>query len=64
MPGDGDTLTTTVLTDETTYSVKPDRAEPVRKFTWRELSKLNQPHNAHVAVRGKVDLRFNNGVDP
>ena len=26
----------------------------VRKFTWQELSKLNQRHNAHVAVRGKV----------
>lgn len=25
-----------------------------RKFTWRELSKLNGRHNAHVAVRGKV----------
>lgn len=25
-----------------------------RKFTWKELSKLNEPHNAHVAYRGKV----------
>ncbi|XP_068697352.1 uncharacterized protein [Montipora foliosa] len=25
-----------------------------RKFTWQELSALNQMHNAHVAVRGKV----------
>ncbi|XP_015777022.1 PREDICTED: acyl-lipid (8-3)-desaturase-like isoform X1 [Acropora digitifera] len=25
-----------------------------RKFTWEELSSLNQKHNAHVAVRGKV----------
>lgn len=25
-----------------------------RTFTWKELSKLNQRHNAHVAVRGKV----------
>ena len=25
-----------------------------RKFTWKELSKLNSRHNAHVAVRGKV----------
>ena len=24
------------------------------KFTWKELSKLNEPHNAHVAYRGKV----------
>ena len=23
-------------------------------FTWKELSKLNKPHNAHVAYRGKV----------
>ena len=29
-------------------------ASGVRKFTWEELSKLNEPHNAHVAVRGKV----------
>ena len=28
-----------------------------RKFTWRELSKLNEPHNAHVAYRGKVSCR-------
>ena len=28
----------------------------VRKFTWKELSKLNEPHNAHVAYRGKVSL--------
>ena len=25
-----------------------------RKFTWEELVSLNQKHNAHVAVRGKV----------
>ena len=25
-----------------------------RKFTWKELSQLNRPENAHVAVRGKV----------
>ena len=30
---------------------------PTRKFTWRELSKLNEPHNAHVAYRGKVSQR-------
>ena len=31
------------------------RSEPgLRKFTWEELSKLNQRHNAHVAARGKV----------
>ena len=27
---------------------------PVKKFTWKELSLLNTPENAHVAVRGKV----------
>ena len=26
----------------------------VRKFTWKELGKLNERHNAHVAYRGKV----------
>ena len=30
------------------------REKPVRQFTWRELSKLNGRHNAHVAYRGKV----------
>lgn len=25
-----------------------------RTFTWKELSKLNERHNVHVAVRGKV----------
>ena len=31
-----------------------DPLQPVTKFTWEDLSKLNRPHNAHVAVRGKV----------
>ena len=31
-----------------------DSLRPVAKFTWEDLSKLNRPHNAHVAVRGKV----------
>lgn len=25
-----------------------------RQFTWEELVSLNQKHNAHIAVRGKV----------
>ena len=29
----------------------------VRKFTWKELSQLNKPENAHVAVRGKVRFK-------
>ena len=49
MPGDGDELT---AADRTT-AVRS--SEPgARQFTWEELSKLNQRHNAHVAVRGKV----------
>ena len=28
--------------------------EVPRKFTWKELSRLNEPHNAHIAYRGKV----------
>ncbi len=28
-----------------------------RSFTWKELSKLNTPQNAHVAVRGKVSAQ-------
>ena len=26
----------------------------ITQFTWEELSSLNEEHNAHVAVRGKV----------
>ena len=45
MPGDGDEVRAS------------ERREPgVRKFTWEELSKLNERHNAHIAVRGKVGL--------
>ena len=31
-----------------------DSRNSPRRFTWQELSQLNQRHNAHVAVRGKV----------
>ena len=54
MPGEGD-YTDTVREDKTS-TVNGDKAKPVRRFTWQELSQLNEPHNAHVAVRGKVDL--------
>ena len=33
-------------------------AKPVKKFTWKELSLLNTPENAHVAVRGKVSESY------
>ena len=33
-------------------------AAGARKFTWKELSKLNERHNAHVAYRGKVSVRL------
>ena len=43
------------------YSGEPSGAgnmhtvsDSVKKFTWKELSKLNSRHNAHVAYRGKV----------
>ena len=36
------------------YADATSVGEQPRRFTWRELSKLNRPHNAHVAVRGKV----------
>lgn len=39
---------------DTVHSRNGDAA--VRKFTWRELSKLNEPHNAHIAYRGKVSI--------
>jgi len=25
-------------------------------YTWQDLSKLNERHNAHIAVRGKVSI--------
>ena len=49
MPGGGDEMR------EPTSSVQ--REPSVRKFTWQELSKLNERHNAHVAVRGNVRER-------
>ena len=52
MPGDGDEPFAGSVTPDSQEGA-PD-AKPVRRFTWRELSKLNEPHNAHVAVRGKV----------
>ena len=53
MPGDGDEPITTSGAPDDAQGGGPD-VKPVRRFTWRELSKLNEPHNAHVAVRGKV----------
>lgn len=35
-------------------SAKVNSNSGVRKFTSKELSQLNQRHNAHVAYRGKV----------
>lgn len=52
MPGDGDEVLATDSTAGETVRSDPG----VRKFTWKELSKLNQRHNAHVAVRGKVSV--------
>ena len=59
MPGDGDEpLAASSAPDHVAQGGGPD-VKPVRRFTWRELSKLNEPHNAHVAVRGKVgDVNF------
>ena len=47
MPGEGDLAAPS-------SSVTDAREKPVKQFTWRELSKLNCRHNAHVAYRGKV----------
>ena len=57
MPGDGDEpLAASGASDHDAQGGGPD-VKPVRRFTWRELSKLNEPHNAHVAVRGKVRVK-------
>lgn len=53
MPGDGDEPFAASANSDDTKGGDPD-VKPVRRFTWKELSKLNEPHNAHVAVRGKV----------
>ena len=38
----------------------PAEDKPVqRQFTWKELSKLNRRHNAHVAYRGKASCFAN-----
>ncbi len=50
MPGEGDDVRSGRSNPE--YVMQRDPG--VRKFTWQQLSKLNQRHNAHVAVRGKV----------
>ena len=49
MPGEGEEETDTTLSEE-------KKENSVRTFTWRELSRLNSRHNAHVAYRGKVSV--------
>ena len=49
MPGGGDEDSFEPITE-----TNPEKS--VKKFTWRELSRLNSRHNAHVAYRGKVSL--------
>jgi fatty acid desaturase/predicted heme/steroid binding protein len=39
---------------EARSQMSPTHPPATTKFTWEDLSKLNRPHNAHVAVRGKV----------
>ena len=57
MPGDGDGALVSASSDNSSEAVQSDVV--TRKFTWEELSKLNQRHNAHVAVRGKVSRSKN-----
>ena len=54
MPGDGDEPLVNSVSPDSQGEVGDSDVKPVRRFTWKELSKLNEPHNAHVAVRGKV----------
>ena len=52
MPGGGEEET-----EETSTTLSKDKREnSMRTFTWRELSRLNSRHNAHVAYRGKVSV--------
>ena len=48
MPGGGEETDTTLL--------ERNKENSMRTFTWRELSRLNSRHNAHVAYRGKVSV--------
>ena len=54
MPGDGDHVDVSSEKDQSS-SVRGASDKPVRRFTSKELQQLNQPHNAHVAIRGKVN---------
>ena len=53
MPGEDDEPVQ-VRMRESSVSGSGSGSNPVRRFTWKELSQLNSRHNAHVAVRGKV----------
>lgn len=55
MPPPEDGVATSASTSDSQESVAGEKnGKPVRYFTWKELSRLNRPENAHVAVRGKV----------
>ena len=59
MPGDGEDSTRVIYASEDARSVSGDGGtKPVRRFTSSELRKLSQPHNAHIAVRGKVSRKI------
>ena len=53
MPGDGDRVDVSAE-KERLSGVGGVSDKPVRQFTSKELQQLNQPHNAHVAIRRKV----------
>lgn len=54
MPGDGEELTSVKQSSPEAPITGSGDGRPVRRFTSNELRELNQPHNVHVAVRGKV----------
>ena len=42
--------------EESEQEIKEAVKSTGKSYTWEELSKLNERHNLHVAVRGKVSL--------
>ena len=54
MPGDGEEVTAVKRSAPEAPIAGSGDGRPVRRFTSKELRELNQPHNVHVAVRGKV----------
>ena len=55
MPGDGEYADVSAEKEQSSgVHVQGLSVKAVKRFTSNELQQLNEPHNAHVAIRGKV----------